>query len=156
MVQTVSIGGRLREERQRLGMNQTEFGEIGGVTKKTQMLYESGDRLPDAAYLAAAAHAGVDVLFVLTGSRSFTPAPAVPAEHRTLIADYEASSHDGKEAIRRMAAATALGASAIAGASRSRSHGTRKYLGPTTHQEFHGSAPVIGKVVTTLSRKKKS
>lgn len=69
MDQKVSIGERLREERQRLDMSQTVFAEIGGVTKKTQMLYESGDRSPDAAYLASVTTAGVDALYVLTGRR---------------------------------------------------------------------------------------
>jgi transcriptional regulator with XRE-family HTH domain len=70
MTQSVSIGGRLREERQRLDMSQPAFGEVGGVTKKTQMLYEAGERFPDAAYLSAAAGAGADVLYILTGLRS--------------------------------------------------------------------------------------
>jgi|APMI01.1.fsa_nt_gi transcriptional regulator with XRE-family HTH domain len=66
----VSIGERLREERVRLGTNQTAFGEVGGVTKKTQMLYEGGDRFPDAQYLSAIADIGVDVAYVLTGKRA--------------------------------------------------------------------------------------
>lgn len=63
----VSFGGRLREERTRLGLNQTEFAALAGVTKKTQGLYEAGDRAPDALYLAAIAEAGVDTTYVLTG-----------------------------------------------------------------------------------------
>jgi transcriptional regulator with XRE-family HTH domain len=70
MTQSVSIGDRLREERQRLNLTQPAIGEVGGVTKKTQMLYESGERFPDATYLAALAGAGVDVLYVLTGLRA--------------------------------------------------------------------------------------
>lgn len=69
MERTVSFGDRLREERQRLGLSQTAIGELGGVTKKTQMLYESSSRTPDANYLAAIASAGADVLYILTGMR---------------------------------------------------------------------------------------
>jgi len=69
MEQTVHFGDRLREERQRFGLNQTAMGELGGVTKKTQMLYESSTRAPDAEYLAAIAAAGADVLYILTGMR---------------------------------------------------------------------------------------
>lgn len=65
----VSIGERLREERVRLGMSQTVFGEAGGVTKKTQMLYEGGERAPDAVYLHALSVAGIDVGYVVTGER---------------------------------------------------------------------------------------
>ena len=64
------FGDRLREERNRLGMSQPVFGEIAGVTKKTQMLYEAGERHPDVLYLAALQRAGVDVMYMLTGTRS--------------------------------------------------------------------------------------
>ena len=63
------FGERLKEERVRQGMNQADFGEIGGVTKKTQILYEKNERKPDGDYLAAIAIRGVDVLYILTGER---------------------------------------------------------------------------------------
>ena len=65
----MGIGERLREERERLRLNQEQFGEIGGVRKQSQLLYEKGERHPDSQYLAAIAAAGVDVLFVLTDIR---------------------------------------------------------------------------------------
>lgn len=64
-----SIGDRLKAERERLTLNQTAFGEIGGVKKLAQINYENGSRSPDAAYLAAIASAGADVLFIVTGER---------------------------------------------------------------------------------------
>lgn len=66
----VSIGERLLEERVRLAMTQEDFGALAGVTRKTQRLYESGERVPDANYLAAVADAGVDVLYVVAGQRA--------------------------------------------------------------------------------------
>lgn len=63
----VSIKDRLCEERERLGMNQTDFGAIGGVSRRTQSNYESGERSPDADYLAAIAAIGADVTYILTG-----------------------------------------------------------------------------------------
>lgn len=65
-----SIATRLREERERLDMNQTVFGAEAGVTKGSQVNYESGKRSPDAEYLAKVAALGVDVLYVVTGTRS--------------------------------------------------------------------------------------
>ncbi|WP_228488011.1 hypothetical protein [Rhodocyclus gracilis] len=50
-------------------MSQTDFGELGGVSRKSQFNYEDGGRLPDAAYLSAIASAGADVLYILTGMR---------------------------------------------------------------------------------------
>jgi transcriptional regulator with XRE-family HTH domain len=61
---------RLREERERLGMNQTEMGVIGGVRKEAQSNYETGKRSPDAEYLARIAEAGADVGYILTGTRT--------------------------------------------------------------------------------------
>ena len=64
-----TIGERLREERDRLALSQPAFAEVGGVQKRAQINYEKNERYPDAAYLAAVAEAGVDVLYVLTGQR---------------------------------------------------------------------------------------
>lgn len=103
----VSIGERLREERVRLGMSQTTFGEVGGVTKKTQMLYEGGERAPDAAYLAAAAGSGVDVRYVVTGLRD-APAQEVPSPEERLLLQYY---RDATPAIRKAAMAALLSGS---------------------------------------------
>lgn len=65
-----SIGMRLREERSRLGLSQTEMGDLANITKNTQMLYESEKRIPKADYLASLAAIGVDVQYVVTGGRS--------------------------------------------------------------------------------------
>ncbi|MCU1720141.1 MULTISPECIES: helix-turn-helix domain-containing protein [unclassified Pseudomonas] len=67
------IGLRLRAERERLGLTQRAFGDIGGVEPNAQGKYESGERTPRADYLAAVAANGVDALYVLSG----VPTPAV-------------------------------------------------------------------------------
>lgn len=64
-----TIGERLREERERFGLNQTFFAQFGGVQKHSQINYESNKRAPDATYLAAIASMGADVLYILTGMR---------------------------------------------------------------------------------------
>ncbi|MGN0920246.1 MAG: helix-turn-helix domain-containing protein [Cellvibrio sp.] len=61
---------RIREERERLGFTQDAFGAIGGVSRRAQSNYESGERSPDLNYLAAIERVGVDVLFVITGKRA--------------------------------------------------------------------------------------
>lgn len=68
-----SFSDRLREERLRLNMVQPEFAELGGVGKQSQINYESGKRVPDAAYLSALSAHGVDVGFIVTGERSAPP-----------------------------------------------------------------------------------
>jgi transcriptional regulator with XRE-family HTH domain len=72
MNQMVSFFDRLKEERAKVGLSQTAFGEVGGVTKKTQMLYESGERAPDLKYLQRLADIGVDIQYVVTGKRAAT------------------------------------------------------------------------------------
>lgn len=66
---TMTMGERIREERRRLGLNQTAFGELGGVGKTTQILYEAGERVPDAEYLGRIAEKGVDSTYILLGKR---------------------------------------------------------------------------------------
>ncbi|KAF7600161.1 MAG: transcriptional regulator [Candidatus Dactylopiibacterium carminicum] len=67
-----TTGERLKFERERLKLSQTAFGEACGVSKRSQINYESGERQPDAAYFDALVKAdiGVDVLFVISGIRS--------------------------------------------------------------------------------------
>jgi transcriptional regulator with XRE-family HTH domain len=64
------LGGRLRQERTRLGMTQEAFAAIGGVRKLSQISYEQDKTLPDAGYLIALAAIGVDVQYVMFGKPS--------------------------------------------------------------------------------------
>lgn len=61
------IGWRLRRERMRLGMEQYELAEIGGVGRMSQSNFESGKRQPRSLYLLRVALAGVDIRYVITG-----------------------------------------------------------------------------------------
>ncbi|CAN2978766.1 hypothetical protein METHPM2_560016 [Pseudomonas sp. PM2] len=63
------VGERLREERERLGKNQTDFGVSAGVSRGTQKAYELEASSPDLRYLSGLEALGVDVRYVLTGSR---------------------------------------------------------------------------------------
>ena len=63
---------RLKEERLRLGLNQTDFGAAGGVKKLAQFSYEQGDRFPDVEYLYGISNIGVDIVYVLNGQRQVT------------------------------------------------------------------------------------
>lgn len=104
----MSIGIRLREERERLGFSQAGFAEIAGAHRKSQGNYELGDRMPDAAYLSAIAAAGADVLYILTGQRAAAPAvaaePALTSAQRKLLRDHAAASEDGQKMIEGAAA----------------------------------------------------
>lgn len=97
-----SIGSRLREERERLGLNQSDFAVAAGTTRKSQFNYETDARRPDADYLASIAGAGVDVLYVLTGQRSkpLEPAQELPRQEQEWLALYRNSSEEVRAALK--------------------------------------------------------
>lgn len=66
----MSIHDRLFEERQRLGLTQTQAGQAAGVTMVTWQNWERYDRFPNADALAKLFAAGFDVLYVVTGTRN--------------------------------------------------------------------------------------
>ncbi|PPD34925.1 MAG: hypothetical protein CTY21_09400 [Methylomonas sp.] len=65
----MTIGERLREERERLNLTQTVLAEAGGTTKQTQYAYETNKTTPKGSYLAKVAAIGVDVGYVICGER---------------------------------------------------------------------------------------
>ena len=66
----MSIGARLREERERLKLTQPAIAEAAGTTKRTQSAYETDKTPPKGSYLAKVAIFGVDVGYVITGIRA--------------------------------------------------------------------------------------
>lgn len=96
------IGYRLRKERERLGLSQRAFGEIGGVEANAQGKYESGDRAPKADYLAAVAAKGVDVLYVLTGSPTPIPVDNLSNAEEKVLGSYRSLLKEDQDAIRRL------------------------------------------------------
>ena len=66
----MSFGGRLAEERKRLGLKQAEFAALVGTDVPKQSLYENDRRELRAEYLARLVDADVDVVYILSGRRS--------------------------------------------------------------------------------------
>lgn len=121
------ICDRLREVREALGLSQQAIAERCGITARSQRNYESGERLPDAGYLAAIAAAGADVLYILTGQHAggVKQAPALTAEEETMLGYFR----DASKEVRRAALGALLGASAQ----------TTSHVGGTHSQ--HSSGP---------------
>lgn len=84
MTSRIDFGIRLKEERTRLRESQESFAAKAGVGKNAQIKYEQGSRSPDADYLQLVADIGVDVLYVLTGTKR--PDLAVTAPELQLLA----------------------------------------------------------------------
>lgn len=59
--------------------------------KRSQQNYESGERLPDAAYLTALAAQGGDVLYVLTGQHAGPTQEPLTPDERDLLALFRAA-----------------------------------------------------------------
>lgn len=58
-------GARIRNERVRLGYTQAKWADCCGVSKTSQVSYESGIYKPDVAYLRGAVTLGADPLYIL-------------------------------------------------------------------------------------------
>lgn len=96
------VGERLREERMRLSLSQDEIAAVGGVTRRTQVAYESDGRALDAGYLISVRELGVDVLYVLTGERLPTrdaDPGAANDDEREVLRKYRQLSEAGKGAV---------------------------------------------------------
>ncbi|MBB2932725.1 helix-turn-helix domain-containing protein [Paraburkholderia silvatlantica] len=101
---------RLRQERRRLGLNQAELANAGGVQKHAQLNYEKGMRHPDASYLAGIAKVGVDVLYLLTGRPSDPSTLALDPDEERLLFGYRQLKPREKRGVQGLVAAM-LGAS---------------------------------------------
>lgn len=77
----MGIADRIKEERERLGLSQAAFGQIGGVAKNTVFAWENGSTAPNAVFLEAASNAGADVLYIVTGRREKAAGPPAPNKY---------------------------------------------------------------------------
>jgi len=66
----MSIGERIRSERERLGYTQEAFAALGESAKRSQIGWEQDRSQPNAGVLAGWAKAGADVLYIVTGRRT--------------------------------------------------------------------------------------
>lgn len=102
------VGDRLREERDRLGLNQTDFGALGSVSRGTQKAYELGTNSPDLRYLAALERAGVDVQYVLTGAKAVLSKDGIDSVESKILENYRSLSERDKASVVRLTSALAL------------------------------------------------
>lgn len=102
MIISAGLGERLREERERTGLNQTDFGVRAGVSRGTQKAYEQGTSSPDVRYLAALQNIDVDVHYVLTGMRSASTTEGLSRVEEKLVDNYRSLREEDQNAIRRL------------------------------------------------------
>lgn len=97
-----SMGPRLKSERKRLALSQHDLGVIGGVEANAQGLYERGKRFPNASYLSEVAKAGVDVLYVITGSRELLAIDSINAGDTKMLSELEGLPDNVQGDIKRL------------------------------------------------------
>jgi transcriptional regulator with XRE-family HTH domain len=103
-----TFGGRFREERRRLGLNQQEIADAAGLSKRAMGTYERGVRSPDAELLMRLIDLGMDVYYVLTGKRMGTRLDLDPMQ-RSLLDDFERCSPEQQVELVKYAALVAGG-----------------------------------------------
>ncbi|MBX9836006.1 MAG: helix-turn-helix domain-containing protein [Burkholderiaceae bacterium] len=130
------LGERIKEERERLGLNQADFAELADSTRKTLFNWESGAATPNATVLAAWAAHGLDVLYVVTGQRSLSMPATDPAE-QVLLDSYRRCGAQAKQNLIQTAALLSAGlgglgvataAHARGGVSQSNVHGSNHFV----------------------------
>lgn len=110
-----SIGDRLREEREALGKTQSDMAavaasmDVPGATRQSQAKYEKGLASPSAAYMAAVATAGIDVLYVLTGQRDGKGIPKLDAAEQVLLDSYRRCKPEARQNLIQTAALLSAG-----------------------------------------------
>ncbi len=79
------VGGRLRQERKRLGLTQVAVATQLGIHRLTQMNYESGATEPPPSYFEALRRFGFDDRYIQTGIRDDQGSVQLQASERLLL-----------------------------------------------------------------------
>lgn len=94
----VTIGDRIRQVRGE--MTQREFGELLGISAKTVLRLENGERKPDTD-LILKLHVlfRVEPLWLIAGVGQDVPGPLLSPKERALLTAYRGAGDDGRTAI---------------------------------------------------------
>lgn len=92
----------MREERERLGLSQSGFAEMGGVRRHSQINYEGDKFSPTADYLTAIAKMGVDVTYLLTGVRSASNNTEINPREAALLDNFRHAAPADQDAVLRL------------------------------------------------------
>lgn len=101
------VGGRLKEARKALGLNQAQAAELAGVSREHWGRLERGAAVPGGEVLAALAVRQVDVNYLLTGMggvlvASAPLAAALRPDQEALLDNYEHADNVGRQAAQRL------------------------------------------------------
>ncbi|WP_218240460.1 helix-turn-helix domain-containing protein [Comamonas fluminis] len=95
-IKYVQIGERLREERLRLGISQVDFAAACDASRNALLQWEKGETAPNAGVLALMAGLGVDVLYVVTGTKAGESDSTLAPQERDLLHIFRSTSDQGR------------------------------------------------------------
>ncbi|WFQ80019.1 helix-turn-helix transcriptional regulator [Xenorhabdus sp. SF857] len=101
----MQICDRLRTEREKLGLTQSEVAKMCGVAFRTYCDYEAGKTEPKASFFSKFSEIGADVMFILTGQRIIQG--EISMEEQALIEHYRAMSDESRANMRAVGSAFA-------------------------------------------------
>ncbi|PHM36181.1 transcriptional regulator [Xenorhabdus mauleonii] len=64
-----TIGNRIKEERERLGLSKMDFAHLTGYPGHVQTSYERDEIMPEGMYLQEITKHGCDTLYIITGHK---------------------------------------------------------------------------------------
>lgn len=99
------IGNRIKKERERLGFSQPRLADIVEVSKRTIIEWEKSATSPNAVQLSALSDIGVDVTYLITGSRSLTS--GLTPEESHLLENYRHATAEQQRSISQVSEAFA-------------------------------------------------
>lgn len=83
-----TIGCRIKEERERLGLSQPQLAALAKASKRTVIEWEKTATSPNAVQLSALAEHGLDAHYVVTGTRSNKPTDNYLSESEVALVNY--------------------------------------------------------------------
>ncbi|ENA7966834.1 helix-turn-helix transcriptional regulator [Salmonella enterica] len=98
------IGLRIKEERVRLNLSQQKLADYIDVSKRTLIDWEKDRTSPTAVQLSALSSIGMDIMYIVTGSRSSnkeSPYGTVNnADEAEMLAEYREGDEAARDAAR--------------------------------------------------------
>ncbi|MNQ70407.1 hypothetical protein D3C85_850440 [compost metagenome] len=95
----VTMGMRLQEERKRLGYSQEEFSLLMGVSRRTQVSYETREKNAGLIYLSKAQTKGLDIYYIISGNAIITDAQQLSESEANLLIAYRNLNQQEKDSL---------------------------------------------------------
>ena len=102
---SLRVATRLRMVREEMSLNQTDFAELGGVKRSSQLLYEAVQRFPDTRYFECLEQNDVDINAILcnaSATNTLNPSASVLQRIFMLSAGVSDPNHPSVELFRTL------------------------------------------------------